>query len=202
MKLLNDNKDGRHLRSIKTQKLIVDSTITLFLESNSAQWPTADQVAKHSNIGLRTVFRQFDDMDTLIRSCHERFMMMIEDYFRDQNVISKNIKDRITFVINERIKIYNKFQNIFLSSIENIQKFRSVRERLTADHLEGNIRLRQRFESLIPEVLELSSIDQAYMDASIAFQSWLRLSMFYKFSNEIIINKFISQTEVYLSIKK
>ena len=82
MILPSNKKDGRHLRSVKTQNLIVDSTVFLFLKSNSAQWPTAEQVAKHSNIGLRTVFRHFDDMESLIESCHEKFMIMIEDYFQ------------------------------------------------------------------------------------------------------------------------
>ena len=69
-KSLSTKKDGRHLRSVKTQESIVNSTIELLMESPSIQWPTAEQVAKHSNIGLRTVFRQFDDMDGLISSCH------------------------------------------------------------------------------------------------------------------------------------
>lgn len=198
MILLSNKKDGRHLRSVKTQNLIVDSTVFLFLKSNFAQWPTAEQVAKHSNIGLRTVFRHFDDMESLIESCHEKFMIMIEDYFQDKNLISKKIKDRITFVINERVKIYDDYQNVFMSTIVRIKKFKSARKGL----IEGNIRLKQRFETIIPEILELSLIDQAYVDASISFASWLRLSTFYKFSNKIIIKKFISQTEKLLSTRE
>ena len=57
---LSIKKDGRHLRSVKTQESIVNSTIELLMESPLVQWPTAEQVAKHSDIGLRTVFRQFE----------------------------------------------------------------------------------------------------------------------------------------------
>ena len=32
-------------------------------------------------------------MESLIESCHEKFMIMIEDYFQDKNLISKKIKD-------------------------------------------------------------------------------------------------------------
>ena len=198
MILTSEKNDGRHLRSIKTQKLIVDSTIILFLKSNSAKWPTAEQVAKHSNIGLRTVFRHFDDMESLIESCHEKFMITIEDYFQNKKVISKKLKNRITFVINERVKIYDDYQNVFVSTIKKIQKFKSARKGL----IEGNIRLKQRFETIVPEILELSKLDQAYIDTSISFTSWLRLSTFYKFSNEVIVNKFILQTEKLLSAKE
>ena len=77
---LSIKKDGRHLRSVKTQESIVNSTIELLMESPLVQWPTAEQVAKHSDIGLRTVFRQFDDMDGLISSCHEKIMSEFESF--------------------------------------------------------------------------------------------------------------------------
>ena len=164
---LSIKKDGRHLRSVKTQESIVNSTIELLMESPLVQWPTAEQVAKHSNIGLRTVFRQFDDMDGLISSCHEK------------------------------IEIYSKYKNVFASSIMNMQKFKSVRE----GFIEGNLRLKKRFEDIIPEVLKLSLLDQAYLDTSISFASWYRLSIFYKFSDQMIIDKFSSETNKLLNLE-
>ena len=135
-------------------------------------------------------------MESLIESCHEKFMIMIEDYFQDKNLISKKIKDRITFVINERVKIYDDYQNVFMSTIVRIKKFKSARKGL----IEGNIRLKQRFETIIPEILELSLIDQAYIDASISFASWLRLSTFNKFSNKIIIqNIYITDRKIIIN---
>ena len=194
---LSTIKDGRHLRSAKTQELIVNSTIELLMNSPSVQWPTAEQVAKHSNIGLRTVFRQFDDMDGLIRSCHEKIMTEFENFLINQSAPDKTLKNRIIFLINERIKIYSQYKNVFASSILNMQKFNSIRE----GFIEGNLRLKKRFEDIIPEVLKLSSVDQAYLDTSISFASWYRLSIFHKFSDQVVIDKFSSETSRLLNLE-
>ena len=79
-KSLSTKKDGRHLSSVETQESIVDSTVELLMESSLVQWPTAEQVAKHSNIGLRIVFRQFEVMVGLISSCHEKIMSEFENF--------------------------------------------------------------------------------------------------------------------------
>ena len=59
-------QDGRTLRSVKSQKLIVDAVIKLIREGNLE--PTAQVVADKSGVGIRTVFRQFDDMENLLKS--------------------------------------------------------------------------------------------------------------------------------------
>ncbi len=196
-KSLSTKKDGRHLRSVKTQESIVNSTIELLMESPSTQWPTAEQVAKHSNIGLRTVFRQFDDMDGLISSCHEKIMAEFENFLSTKPSKEKALGNRITFLIKERIEIYSKYKNVFASSIMNMQRFKSVRE----GFIEGNLRLKKRFEDIIPEALKLSLLDQAYLDTSISFASWYRLSIFYKFSDQMIIDKFSSETNKLLNLE-
>jgi hypothetical protein len=167
------------------------------MESPSIQWPTAEQVAKHSNIGLRTVFRQFDDMDGLISSCHEKIMTEFENFLSIRPSKEKALGNRITFLINERIEIYSKYKNVFASSIMNMQKFQSIRE----GFIEGNLRLKKRFEDIIPEVLELSLLDQAYLDTSISFASWYRLSIFYQFSDQMVIDKFSSETNKLLNLE-
>ena len=194
---LSIKKDGRHLRSVKTQESIVNSTIELLMESPLVQWPTAEQVAKHSDIGLRTVFRQFDDMDGLISSCHEKIMSEFENFLSIKPSKEKALGNRITFLIKERIEIYLKYKNVFASSIMNMQKFKSVRE----GFIEGNLRLKKRFEDIIPEVLKLSLLDQAYLDTSISFAFWYRLSIFYKFSDQMVIDKFSSETSRLLNLE-
>jgi hypothetical protein len=78
-----------------------------------------------------------------------------------------------------------------------MQKFNSIRE----GFIEGNLRLKKRFEDIIPEVLKLSSVDQAYLDTSISFASWYRLSIFHKFSDQVVIDKFSSETSRLLNLE-
>ena len=56
--------DGRILRSQKSQNLILDAIIKLI--NNGNLYPTAQEVAKESGIAIRTVFRQFADMESLL----------------------------------------------------------------------------------------------------------------------------------------
>ena len=57
--------DGRHHRSLVTRRKISDALAALI--SEGVLVPTAEQVAARAAVGLRTVFRQFDDMDKLYR---------------------------------------------------------------------------------------------------------------------------------------
>ena len=112
-------------------------------------------------------------------------------------LVNKGDSEKITFLINERIEIYSKYKNVFASSIMNMQKFKSVRD----GFIEGNLRLKKRFEDIIPEALKLSLLDQAYLDTSISFASWYRLSIFYKFSDQMVIDKFSSETSRLLNLE-
>ena len=55
--------DGRVNRSVATRKKIVNAVTELVYEGFLS--PTAEQVSQRANIGLRTVFRHFDDMNSL-----------------------------------------------------------------------------------------------------------------------------------------
>ena len=60
---LNLKPDGRLLRSERSRHLIVEATTELIDEG--VLTPTAQQVAKRANVGIRSVFRHFDDMDSI-----------------------------------------------------------------------------------------------------------------------------------------
>ena len=57
--------DGRLHRSMATRRKIVTALETLIRAGTLS--PTAEQVAVQAQVGLRTVFRHFDDMETLYR---------------------------------------------------------------------------------------------------------------------------------------
>lgn len=55
--------DGRRLRSRDSKRRIVAAMLELVREGRIA--PTAEEVARRANVGLRTVFRRFKDMESL-----------------------------------------------------------------------------------------------------------------------------------------
>lgn len=62
--------DGRRLRSERSRKAIVAALMSLIRKGETM--PSAERVAEEANIGLRTVFRQFDDMDRLYQEVIEQ----------------------------------------------------------------------------------------------------------------------------------
>jgi hypothetical protein len=129
-------------------------------------------------------------MDGLVQACHKKFMIELKSKFIIEVPILNKIQDRINFLIKERIKIYDKYKYVFSYTISKFQKSSILMNGL----IEANIKLRERFENIVPEIKNMSLIDQAFLDAMIAFPSWYRLSSHYKFSNDKIINKFTLQT--------
>lgn len=62
--------DGRVQRRVRNQDAVVTAILAL-LDEGDAQ-PTAHQVAQRSGVSMRSIFRQFDDMDALHRAAIDR----------------------------------------------------------------------------------------------------------------------------------
>lgn len=65
-----EHVDGRLLRSIRTRDRVLDAFLALIEEGDLS--PTAQRVAVRAQVSLRTVFHQFEDLDTLHRLAGER----------------------------------------------------------------------------------------------------------------------------------
>jgi len=57
--------DGRKRRTNDSRQKIIDAFLLLVKEGN--QTPSAEEIAKTANVGLRTVFRRFNEMELLYR---------------------------------------------------------------------------------------------------------------------------------------
>ncbi len=97
--------DGRHHRSIKTRQVIVTAFIDLIGRGHPS--PTAEQIAAHAQVGLRTVFRHFDDMETLYREITQRLDELM------MPLVNKHLKatlwsDRLVESIERRCDIFDR----------------------------------------------------------------------------------------------
>src|SRR3546814_2609872 len=79
--------DGRRARSRSSHKRIVEAMMELIVGGDLA--PSAARVAEEAGIGLRTVFRHFDDMDSLYAeitaTITERVMPLVMEPYPDQD---------------------------------------------------------------------------------------------------------------------
>ena len=160
--------DGRFLRSKKSQNIILESIINLINKGNF--YPTADEVAKESGIAIRTVFRQFADMETLIMKVDETINIKL---LNEKILIDKDLslKERLKKIIEERIYFYNKYENIMIATITQLPKYKILQKR----YPEYQKLLRKRTEKIIPELLNIKSNNQELIDASLSFGFYQRL---------------------------
>ena len=79
----NDKSDGRLLRSERSRRLIIESMINLVDEGFLV--PTAQQVAQRADVGIRSVFRHFDDMDDIFETANEIIFENVKSLFTGGN---------------------------------------------------------------------------------------------------------------------
>jgi AcrR family transcriptional regulator len=105
--------DGRHHRSVVTRRKIVEALTALIREGVLV--PTAEQVALRASVGLRTVFRHFDDMDTLYREVASSVdaVVMPEVHVRFQ---TSSWQDRLLESVERRAALYDQIAAFHLAS--------------------------------------------------------------------------------------
>ena len=160
--------DGRILRSKKSQNIILESIINLIIKGNL--YPTAEEVAKESGIAIRTVFRHFDDMETLLMKVDESINHKLLNDEKEIRLDSPLTK-RLGLIIEERLYYYNKYENIMIATITQLPKYKILQKR----YPEYQKLLRKRTERIIPEILNLKSANQELLDASLSFGFYQRL---------------------------
>ena len=176
--------DGRILRSQKSQSVILTALIKLINTGN--YYPTAEEVAKESGIAIRTVFRQFDDMESLLIKVDE---IINHKLINDEKEIKLNspLIARLELIIEERLHYYNKYENIMIATITQLPKYKILQKK----YPKYQRLLRKRTEDIIPEILTLKSNNQELLDATLSFGFYQRLkfqgldkSNIYKLINE------------------
>ena len=160
--------DGRILRSQKSQSVILTALIKLINTGN--YYPTAEEVAKESGIAIRTVFRQFDDMESLLIKVDE---IINHKLINDEKEIKLNspLIARLELIIEERLHYYNKYENIMIATITQLPKYKILQKK----YPEYQRLLRKRTEDIIPEILTLKSNNQELLDATLSFGFYQRL---------------------------
>ena len=167
LKWYMSKQDGRILRSVKSQKLIVDACIKLFREGNLE--PTAQQVADESGIAIRTVFRQFDDMENLLKSVDA---VLSKDYnFEIKFNPASSFSDRLTAVINHLNSGYKKHKIIMFMTVSNMWKYKFLKE----NYLNHQKIIQKETEKVIPEILSSDDESQHLFHATLSFALWTRL---------------------------
>jgi AcrR family transcriptional regulator len=174
--------DGRFARSQKTKDAIVKALLKLL---RNTPFPTAEQVAKESKIGLRTVYRQFNDMESIYLSLHEECMHSLDQMFDSDIDLDKSFKERVNFAISERLTIYEEYETLFIATISNSARLPTLVNQVA----ESYQIMRERFIEIVPEIKNLSTIKSDLLFTRITFPPWFSLRKLLKHDQKIIIDE-------------
>ncbi|MGB5078879.1 MAG: TetR/AcrR family transcriptional regulator [Sphingorhabdus sp.] len=157
--------DGRRERSRSSRAKIVAAMLELVGKGDVA--PSAARVAEVAGVGLRSVFRHFDDMDALYREMGEAIEAQILPIILEAPV-GASWKERLFDIAHRRAKVYETILPYRISA--NLKRFQSAY--LMQDYkrmlrLESGI-----IEAQLPPSVRCDQVGARGLDVILSFQTW------------------------------
>ena len=161
--------DGRRRRSQQSRDKIVAAMMALVEEGQIS--PIAEQVAERAQVGLRSVFRHFNDMDSLFA---EMAMRLARHYQAGlAPFVSSDWRGQLFEAIDRRIGIYEKL----LPYKRAADAHRHTSPALQNSHVETSQLMRARLRSLLPPTLRDDAVAFETLDFLLSIDSWQRLRL-------------------------
>jgi AcrR family transcriptional regulator len=160
--------DGRRRRGQDNRARIVAAMLEIIRSGDLA--PGAEQVAQHADVGLRTVFRHFQDMDSLYREMSVVIMgelkAVAETPFR-----SPDWRERVVELIERRAGAFEKIGPFLRASTAFSQRSRD----LQVDNTRLVAALRVILERQLPPEVVRDRPKLEILDLLLSFETWSRL---------------------------
>lgn len=160
-----DETDGRRRRGNTSRASIVEAMLKLVREGNFS--PGAAKVADLAGVSLRTVFRHFEEMDSLYKEMSETIQAhVLPALFRPYT--AEAWRDRLVELIDRRIEVFEFIMPFKISG--ELRRFQSEYIARDADqHLKLE---RMSMEAVVPrEVADDFPLLNALLAAT-GFQAW------------------------------
>ena len=183
-----DKLDGRLERSKKSRDLIIKAMRDLIDEGILN--PTAQQVAETAQVGIRTVFRHANDMETLFRLITKANAEKRSKYFLQADT-NGNLEERIEKLARSRGEGYTEMQNFILATAASKWKYKF----LDNQYKGANKRLKKNLHEWLPEMNNLDEEKQAMVEAIMSFEYWHRLRVHQNNSGKKTLNIIKNQTK-------
>jgi len=132
----------------------------------------AQQVAERADLGVRTVFRHFSDMDTLFRTIDDELRQKATPLFVEMPQPG-SLTERIDGLVARRIEIFTLLGPYMRASA--IQRWRST---FLQQAYERSLRIfRRDLQRWLPEVAGADPATVDALDLALSFEAWDRLRM-------------------------
>ena len=162
-------QDGRRLRSLTSQNIIVDAMMTLI--QRGILEPTAQQVADEAGIGIRTVFRQVQDKENLFSKMDEKVRAALQETLKKATNPRGNLEERIERLIELEAEIFEKNLQFLRATLANKWKYRTLQK-----NYERNQRnIKSLLYTWIPELNNLPESKQILLTSVNSAGYWIEL---------------------------
>jgi AcrR family transcriptional regulator len=165
-------RDGRRARRHRSRDLAVDALLDLLGEGVTR--PTAQQVAERSGVSLRSIFRIFDDVDTLHTEAAARQLDRARHLFVELKDTG-GTRERIDAVVELHDRLYRSVAPVRRAAIRAAPESPALRDQLTM----ARAWLRTEIERVFRK--ELADRDDggatlAGVELALSFEAWDQLA--------------------------
>ncbi|MDJ0921418.1 MAG: TetR family transcriptional regulator [Henriciella sp.] len=160
--------DGRRERSERSRRKIIDAMFELI--NSGEMHPGAAGIAKAAGVSLRTVFRHFEEMDSLFREMNTRLEEEILPLAMTP-FSGDDWRAQIDEMIDRRREIYRRIFHLKVSA--SVRRFQS---RFIQEAERAFVQLeRQRLASILPSEIQEDAALFAALQLATGFAAWHQL---------------------------
>lgn len=182
--------DGRRARSERSRERIIEAVLTLV--KGGMINPGAQRVADLAQVSLRTVYRHFEDIESLYEEianvCESKFMPIFMRPY-----VSTDWKGQLGEHLNRRLQVFE--DTLYLRLCTNSRRFQSPS---LMQHYNRYLKSeRSVIEALIPEELQGDTDLVAVLDIAMCFGTYHRLRLEIGYSpakTKEIVTRILSDT--------
>jgi AcrR family transcriptional regulator len=148
---------------------MINAALILIEEGNFA--PTAKQISARAGVGIRSFFRQFEDMDQFFAAVDEHTAGSFWESFLHEGDREGELSERLDSIVATYAKAFEEHRSLLLST-------KSLRwsSRVLKENYERYQQMsRANKERWLPEISQLPSDERELADAYLSFEMWHRL---------------------------
>jgi AcrR family transcriptional regulator len=165
----DESPDGRVRRGAENRGRILDAVYELVREGELQ--PTAEQVAQRAGVGERTVFRHFEDMETLHAELNARLRREVQPIL-DEPQVTGDRGERVRELVSRRARLFESIAPFHRSGA--LQRHRSAF--LRRAHADTCRLLREDLaRTLAPELAGDDGWLLEALDLTASMEAWDRL---------------------------
>lgn len=160
--------DGRRQRSERSRAKIVAAMFSVI--RGGEMDPSAATLAEEAKVGIRTVFRHFDDVDSLYREMSAQMEAEIRPIVA-KPFSATTWQGRLSEMIDRRVNVYERIMPI--KTCAGLRRFRS--EYLMQDYQRFLTVEREGLASVLPSHIKSDKTLFAALEMLVGFNAWRRL---------------------------